>query len=121
MKTKPFNLEEALNGAKVVTRDGLEVKELTKFEGLVGGPIAGVMGGVLNTWTEQGKYYKDKESNSDLFLAAEPQRVYVNVYYLNGKLLISACQYNSLPAAKLYISDDVDMKYIKTIEITDEP
>jgi hypothetical protein len=32
MKTKPFNLEKALNGAKVVTRDGREVTQLTCFD-----------------------------------------------------------------------------------------
>jgi hypothetical protein len=32
MKLEKFDLEKAINGAKVVTRDGREVTQLTKFE-----------------------------------------------------------------------------------------
>jgi hypothetical protein len=121
MKTKPFNLEEALNGAKVVTRDGREVSQLTNFENLNDDyPLIGVVDRSIRTWTTQGLFVGAPlgESDEDLFLAVEPQRVWVNVYYLNGKLFIGADQYNSLREAKLYTSDEVDMKYIKTIKIT---
>jgi hypothetical protein len=122
MKLEKFNLEEALNGAKVVTRIGLEVSQLTKFEGSKEYQLAGVMDGELKTWTEQGGYYTtDRVSNSDLFLAVEPQRKWVNVYYLNGKLFIGADQYNYLTDAYLHAVDTPNMQYIKTIEITDEP
>jgi hypothetical protein len=121
MKLEKFDLEKALNGAKVVTRDGREVSQLTNFENLNDDyPLIGVVDRSIRTWTTQGLFVGAPlgESDEDLFLAVEPQRVWVNVYYLNGKLFIGADQYNSLREAKLYTSDEVDMKYIKTIKIT---
>jgi hypothetical protein len=118
MKTKPFNLEEALKGAKVVTRDGREVKELSKFESFEDYPLVGVLGGKLTTWTKQGGYYKSKEeSHADLFLAVEPQSIWVNVYKFNGQIGLGEICYTREEAInKNYYTD----KYIKTIEITDE-
>jgi hypothetical protein len=121
MKTKPFNLEEALNGAKVVTRDGREVSQLTKFEGSKDYQLAGVTDGVLYTWTEQGGYYTDRQSNSDLFLAVETQSICVNVFMnSHGDLWVSGNQYKSFAEAHDNEPDTSTMKYIKTIEITVE-
>ena len=119
MKTKPFNLEEALNGAKVVTRDGREVRQLTKFEGLDNYSLVGVLGGKLTTWTKQGEYYQsEEESHADLFLAVEPQSIWVNVLKINGQIGLGAIGYTKEEAKMKNIHMD---KYIKTIEITDEP
>jgi hypothetical protein len=121
MKTKPFNLKEALNGAKVVTRDGKEVKELTKFEGLKDYPLVGVLDNNLATWTTQGTLSLHLgECRADLFLAVEPQRIWVNAYHHNGKLWLGGRQYDSLTEAKLNAVNSTTMQYIKTIEITDE-
>jgi hypothetical protein len=117
MKTKPFNLEEALNGAKVVTRIGLEVSQLTKFEGSKEYQLAGVMDGKLQTWTEQGVYHAG-ESDEDLFLAVKPKRIWVNVYIFHDTLQIGGRTFNTLKAAKKSIGQNPN--YIKTIEITDE-
>jgi hypothetical protein len=56
MKLEKFDLEKALNGAKVVTRDGREVKQLTKFEGLSLDSLGGVLDNQLRTWTTQGLF-----------------------------------------------------------------
>lgn len=121
MKTKPFNLEEALKGAKVVTRDGGEVKELTKFENLKDYPLVGVLDTELKTWTTEGKYsaYDLGQSYLDLFLAVEPIRIYKNVYRsIDGGIELGASHKTKEQAVKQG-SDAKD--YIKTIEITDEP
>jgi hypothetical protein len=123
MKLEKFDLEKALNGAKVVTRDGREVSQLTKFENLNDDyPLIGVVDRSIRTWTTQGLFVGDHtgECDEDLFLAVEPQRKWVNVYYLNGKLFIGADQYNYLTDAYLHAVDTPNMQYIKTIEITDE-
>jgi hypothetical protein len=100
MKTKPFNLEEALNGAKVVTRDGREVKELTKFEGLKDYPLVGIVDSQLHTWTTQGLISLHLgECRADLFLAVETKRVYVNVYILHDTIKTGG-NYDTLEAAK---------------------
>jgi hypothetical protein len=119
MKLEKFDLEKALNGAKVVTRDGREVQQLTKFEGSTDYQLAGVMDGNLQTWTEQGGYYTDRESDLDLFLTVKPKRIWVNVYIFHNTLQIGGRTYNTLKAAKKSIGQNPN--YIKTIEITDEP
>jgi len=125
MKLEKFDLEKALNGSKVVTRDGREVLQLTKFESLRNNyPLVGVLDNELKSWNEQGKHsnFYVGDSNLDLFLAVEPQRIWVNVYYYhNGKLWLGGTDYNSLTEAKLHAVDTPNMQYIKTIEITDEP
>jgi hypothetical protein len=121
MKLEKFDLEKALNGAKVVTRDGREVKELTKFEGFKDYPLVGIVDSQLHTWTTQGLISLHLgECGADLFLAVEPKRIWVNVYNRNGKLWLGGCQYDSLTEAKLHAVDTPNMQYIKTIEITDE-
>jgi hypothetical protein len=118
MKTKPFNLEKALNGAKVVTRDGRKVTQLTKFECLSLDSLGGVLDNQLRTWTTQGLFIPNYgESDADLFLAVKPKRIWVNVYIFHDTIQ-TVGNYNTLEAAKKSI--DQNLNFIKTIEITDE-
>jgi hypothetical protein len=119
MKLEKFDLEKALNGAKVVTRDGREVTQLTKFEGLKDYPLVGIVDSQLHTWTTQGPLSLHLgECGADLFLAVEPQRIWVNVYTSDDTIHTSG-NYHTLEAAKNSIYQK--RNYIKTIEITDEP
>jgi hypothetical protein len=119
MKLEKFDLEKALNGAKVVTSDGREIKELTKLESLEHYPLVGVVDGILHTWNEQGRLYEGRETNSDLFLAAEPQRIWVNVYHDNyGEIYAQFFRDETLAISRGKVKGS---NYIKTIEITDEP
>ena len=79
---KPFNLEAALRGEKVVTKNGREVKQLTKFEGVTEWAIghfclAGVMvdglGCSIKTWSIDGVYgqMQDDFQEFQLFMAEE--------------------------------------------------
>jgi hypothetical protein len=120
MKLEKFDLEKALNGSKVVTRDGKEVKELTKFESLNNGyPLIGVVDGSIRTWTRQGIFndLHEGESDADLFIAVEPKSIWVNVYH-NQDTIETGANYTTLEAAKRSMHQN--MQYIKTIEITDE-
>jgi hypothetical protein len=79
---KPFDLEKALAGELVVTRDGNPVTQLIKFEAIVedGYLLYGVVNNKIRNFLESGKYDKTFESHSlDLFMA-EPER-WVNVYF----------------------------------------
>jgi hypothetical protein len=120
MKLEKFDLEKALNGAKVVTRNGREVSQLTNFENLNDDyPLIGVVDRSIRTWTTQGLFVGDHagECDEDLFLAVEPKRIWLNVYVSHGTIQTSA-NYNTLEAAKKAIQENLN--YIKTIEITDE-
>lgn len=74
---KPFDLEKALKGAPVVTRDGREVTQLFLFA--VGDdkyPVYGVIhdkkaGDYISCFTKQGKQYADRESTADLSMKTE--------------------------------------------------
>ena len=81
---KPFDLEKALKGAPVVTRDGREATQLFLFA--VGDdkyPVYGVIhdkrsGDYISYFTTQGKQYADRESNSDLFMKTVKKIGYIH-------------------------------------------
>lgn len=67
---KPFNLEAALAGEPVVTRDGRRVTQLTMFDGLSDRCLAGVIDGILLQWDKNGRRYKvDSREAENLFMA----------------------------------------------------
>lgn len=64
---KPFNLEEALNGAKVVTRDGREVTQLIKFNADENETIFGVVNKEIASWMNDGRFAENNHI-LDLFI-----------------------------------------------------
>jgi hypothetical protein len=80
---KPFDLEKALKGAPVITRDGREVTQLCLFD--VGDdkyPVYGVIrdkkaGDYISCFTKQGKQYADRESTADLSMKTVKKTGYV--------------------------------------------
>ena len=75
---KPFNLQEALEGKPVVTRDGQLVKigaynpDATKTHRVVGW-----IEGNASSWYENGSYDNDEVHIRDLFMAPETMDVWV--------------------------------------------
>jgi hypothetical protein len=124
MKLEKFDLEKALNGAKVVTRDGREVTQLTKFQGLgILRTLVGVFGGCMKTWCSNGTFRGGEEHILDLFLAVEPNKSYANVYLdteYDFILIGEVFQSEKKAKEKGKSTSDSTLKYIKTIEITDE-
>ena len=123
MKLEKFDLEKVIHGAKVVTRDGREVLELTKFENLGELPLVGVVDGDLETWTIKGRYSEGETSNMDLFLVGRVKRIWANVMkYANGDLFIGSECFSTLEAALNFARNSKGFKrnYVKTIQITDE-
>ena len=53
---KPFNLEEALNGAKVITRSGQEVTQLVKFNADEKDTLYGVVSKEIVSWADNGRF-----------------------------------------------------------------
>lgn len=79
---KPFNLEAAKAGAKLVTRDGREVTEFHHFEADRGNyPCIVVIAGQRISYSKDGRYtLYSGERTADLFMATVTRTVYVNVY-----------------------------------------
>lgn len=66
---KQFNLQEALEGKPVITREGKEVKIAGYSESAEENyRIAGWVDGAVKGWYEHGGYFKDIPCNLDLFI-----------------------------------------------------
>jgi hypothetical protein len=126
-KTIPFNWEEYNNNRdkyKVVTRDGDEVTQLTKFEGITSFPFVGchVPNGihVLRGWQIDGKFLECPEQHrNDLQLQYEEEVVgsWVNLYRADNDLINTSVAFITEEAAK---SIGIYTKgYIKTINLND--
>ena len=79
---KPFDLEKALAGEPVVTKDGNPVTQLIKFEVTEGDGyvLYGVVNNKIRNFLDSGKYDKTFESHPfDLFMA-EPER-WINIHF----------------------------------------
>lgn len=124
MKTKPFNLEQALAGAKVVTRSGKEVSQLTVFNCQATWPVYALIDGEVESFTLSGNHGYKNESINDLLLVVEVQKIYINVYQheKNGLFVSTQC-FKDRKTAIINKNNFEGLKvtYIKTIEITDEP
>ena len=119
MKTKPFNLKDALSGAKVVTREGQEVKQLTFFETDDLYCIYGIVNNTIKSWRKNGSYSISGDNTLyDLFIAVPIQRFWVNVYESEFSEMYLGRTHSSLEDAKAW---SCKPGYIKTIEITNEP
>lgn len=87
LQMKPFNLERALAGDPVVTRDGHRVTDLRYFnrQGILY-PIIGVLevddaNPEVETWTLYGRFRTHCDSDYDLFMASTKHEGWVNLYY----------------------------------------
>lgn len=66
---REFNLEKALAGHPVITRSGMDVTGLHRFDdALTNMNVIGVSLGVIHQWNEKGKLLSDRDSAFDLFM-----------------------------------------------------
>jgi hypothetical protein len=125
-KTIPFDWELYNNNRdkyKVVTRDGDEVNQLTKFEGITSFAFIGchVPNGihVLRGWQIDGKFYEGAEYRLDLLLQYEEEvfESWVNLYRKDDGSLylghIFKCEYDCKSVG------NSQYNYIKTINLND--
>ncbi|MHB9161363.1 MAG: hypothetical protein ACYC6W_10860 [Nitrosotalea sp.] len=80
---KPFNLERALAGDKVITKNGHIVLELILQFKLIEPYInlIGTINGYVYTWNKEGKIYVDGTSNPfDLFMSSTKKKLYIAIH-----------------------------------------
>ena len=125
-KTIPFNWELYNNNRdkyKIVTRNGDEVTQLTKFEGITSFVFIGchVPNGihVLRGWQIDGKFYKGTEYRHDLQLQYEEEvkESWVNLYREHNNQIITSRPFFTKYQAESYGKQHSD--YIKTINLND--
>ena len=108
MNLKPFNLEEALkNPNRVVTRDGIKVEQLNKFEVNTRFSLFAVFKGSVESFGIDGKWCYD-DTSRDLFLLPETKTVWV-VVIINPFNLDISYTFNSEEEANNFIN----IKYYK--------
>jgi hypothetical protein len=116
-KMEQFNLERALAGEPVITRDGREVTQLTKFDTIFCNPIFGVVDGRVESWFRDGSYTEDETTSFDLFMKPKENAVWVNVYKQgDGALVVGAFPFKSEAEAK---EKSLGSNYLKTVKITE--
>jgi hypothetical protein len=116
-----FNLERALAGEPVCTRDGNEVTQLTYFQEtddlfIVGG----VLERELYLWQTNGRFLETKEHPKDLFMKPKENAIWVNVHSKDSRIWIVEGDddgFKTEQEAKRYSFGDI--YYIKTLRITD--
>ena len=78
---KPFNLERAIAGDKVVTRAGDDLKFIGRFPELGKYCVLAIKGSEIVFYIDDGKFWGcGDESADDLMLAPKTVKPYVNVY-----------------------------------------
>jgi hypothetical protein len=115
---KKFDLEKALAGEAVVTRDGREVTQLTKFDCDGNYPLCAVVDGKIISFTIDGTYLSKRgECLYDLFMT-EPE-MWMNVYWDHkiSKANSIRCTYPSEKEAKANINIDTMRNYQTTIKL----
>lgn len=97
---KPFDLQAALAGAKVQTRDGREVTELYFFKTAKNKetfPVSACVDGKIISFTKNGKWGSQGSINeSDLFMVSEKKEYWINVWRsINGNIGCSSIPFLS--------------------------
>lgn len=114
-----FDLERALAGEPVVTRDGREVTEIHFFETCTKGyAVIAIIEGDKFGFTNNG-YYLDNSTKHrlDLFMKPKVVECWFNVYGNDNAIRISNVCHSSEEKAKAKAEP---YGYIKTIKVTNE-
>ena len=100
---KPFNLQEALAGKPVVTRDGKNVKQIVHFPSADEGyRIAALIegDGIPLVFFVEGNNNRTIETKEDLFMKSEKVIKWVNLYRnINGQIVTGGLTYDSAKTA----------------------
>lgn len=117
---RPFNLEEAIQGKPLVTRDGRKILDFHYFKDVKElYPIIAVVDGEssIRSYTEIGRCFRSEtESKTDLLMYEEPKTYYANVYRYSDEMILTS---NGILSKEAMIKQGENRKnYVKTIEIT---
>lgn len=79
---KPFDLDKAIAGHPLVTRDGREVTEFHYFKTAIpeyGERVMAVVDGDVFTYIDNGKYINGEDLPEDLFLKSEKKTLWIAI------------------------------------------
>ena len=103
-RLEEFNLDRALNGAKVVTRKGSDVQGLRVMEEIADGfHVIGVVSGKLMQWTPEGCSADETNDFNDLYILHEECVGWVNVHRdMDGNLAYGPRVFTDVESAEAY-------------------
>jgi hypothetical protein len=117
---KPFNLEEALAGKPVVTKNGDPVTQIVKFDldNKVTYSIAAIHNGHIKVWTNKGIFNvsTDTQSQMDLFMKPKSKFIWINLWqqlHENGNYVTTVHTREDL--ADLEIENNINFKHIQKL------
>lgn len=115
-----FNLERALAGEPVITRDGREVTEIHFFETCTEDrSLVAVIGGEICLFHNNGlSFGTNNLTQRDLFMKPKVIEGWCNVYVSSSNEMYMSGTYPSEEKAKSCIIES--SAYIKTIKVTNE-
>ena len=115
-----FELERALAGAKVVTRNGDKLTDWHYFKNVKDTyPIHAAYNGIIETFTVDGQYQNGGLNSMDLKLEVEPKKYYMNAYrHRNGVMRFGnvCATLQECESSKIYPHEDYG--FLETVEIT---
>lgn len=113
---KPFNLEEAMAGNPVQTRDGIEVTQLTFFDDpRLTYSVFAMVGDSLLKFTKSGRfYYGDGISSYDLFMAEEKKTIWINIWKNKVGYIFSTTHLRE-DRADIEIEEELEHTHLKKI------
>ena len=88
---KPFDLERALKGEPVITREGRKVSELHYFETCddPGECVVTIIDGEMLLYYKDGNYFDDKTTEDDLFMAPRKVTKWAQIVKIKADVAIS--------------------------------
>jgi hypothetical protein len=116
---KPFNLEEALSGKPVVTRNGNEVTQFHKFNVLdldAQELYAVIDDRQIESFYLNGQWREKGESGYDLFMKSESKFLWINIFqqlHENGNYVSTVHTREDL--ADLEIENNINFKHIQKL------
>lgn len=112
---KPFNLEEAIKGMPVITRDGREVTQLKFFEDVNLNLIVGVVSRNIWSWNIHGKLDSLRgDSDKDLFMAEEKKTIWINIWKNKVGYIFSTTHLRE-DRADIEIEEELEHTHLKKI------
>ena len=125
---KAFDLEKALEGEPIFTRDGRLVTEWVYFKGVTTEwSIVAVVGGQVTSYTKHGRFSTTHKNPLDLVMKGQIIEKWMNVYHKIGdNPLYLGMHFDTEEEAKSAYTADKDCYnkefiYIKTIKVDNQP
>lgn len=106
---KPFDLQKAIDGHPLVTRDGREVTEFHYFKTSLKDDCRAVVHGCIYGYKNDGTNWGD-ENALDLFLKSEKKKLYfvLGAETKKGEYAISCRAYDSIERLKKFHGDEIE-------------